>query len=59
MAVHGRVFDRVAVVGLVKLGLPWACVMASKGIRVVGIDVNPAIVESIGKARFDNLAPLR
>jgi UDPglucose 6-dehydrogenase len=46
---------KISVVGLGKLGAPLAAVLASKGFRVVGTDVNPAFVESInqGKAPVD------
>ncbi len=45
-------FDRVAVVGLGKLGLPWACTLASKGIEVVGIDTSPDAVQTVNRAAY-------
>lgn len=47
-------FDKVSVVGLGYIGLPTAAFIASKGIEVVGIDVNPTYVEKInvGKVPF-------
>ena len=43
---------RVSVVGLGKLGSPLAAALASKGLEVVGVDLNPAYVQSLqaGKA---------
>ncbi|HKW58983.1 MAG TPA: nucleotide sugar dehydrogenase, partial [Candidatus Dormibacteraeota bacterium] len=41
----------VAVVGLGKIGLPLAAHFASKGMRVVGCDVLPDVVESISAGR--------
>lgn len=44
--------ERVSVVGLGKLGAPLAAVMASKGFRVIGVDVNEKFVALLnaGKA---------
>jgi len=46
---------KISVVGLGKLGAPLAAVLASKGFRVVGTDVNPAFVDAVnsGKAPVD------
>ena len=41
----------VAVVGLGKIGLPLAAQFASKGLRVIGCDVLPDVVESINAGR--------
>jgi UDP-N-acetyl-D-mannosaminuronic acid dehydrogenase len=45
---------RVAVVGLGYIGLPTAAALATRGIEVIGVDVNPDIVKSIdrGEAPF-------
>lgn len=40
-------FDRVCVVGLGYIGLPTAAFIASKGVKVTGVDVNQEYVESI------------
>ncbi|MGN6514344.1 MAG: UDP-N-acetyl-D-mannosamine dehydrogenase [Rhizomicrobium sp.] len=47
-------FERIAVVGLGYIGLPTAAVFAENGVQVIGIDVNPQIVETInqGKPHF-------
>jgi nucleotide sugar dehydrogenase len=39
----------VAVVGLGWMGLPTACLYADAGARVIGVDMNPKIVERVGK----------
>jgi UDPglucose 6-dehydrogenase len=41
----------VAVIGLGKLGSPLAAVLASRDNRVIGVDVNPALVEAINAGR--------
>jgi UDPglucose 6-dehydrogenase len=45
----------IAVIGLGRLGSPLAAVLASKGHRVVGVDLNPAAVAAINAGR----APVR
>lgn len=42
---------RVAVVGLGKIGLPLAAKIASEGARVIGCDLNPAVVEAVSSGR--------
>lgn len=37
----------VAVVGLGKIGLTMAAIYASNGFRVIGADVNPAVIQSV------------
>ncbi|MGI8589358.1 MAG: nucleotide sugar dehydrogenase [Chloroflexia bacterium] len=38
----------MAVVGLGKIGLPLAAQFAGRGMRVIGCDINPAVVEAVG-----------
>lgn len=45
------VVNRLCVVGLGYIGLPTAAVFAANGLNVLGIDVNPDVVESINKGR--------
>ena len=47
-------FNKISVVGLGYIGLPTAAMFASNGINVIGVDVQPAIVDSVnsGKAHF-------
>lgn len=40
-------FKKVCVVGLGYIGLPTAAMLASRGVQVVGLDVNPRIVETL------------
>ncbi len=42
-----RAFQKLAVIGLGYIGLPTAAVFADAGLDVVGVDVNPAAVDSI------------
>ena len=44
--------DSVAVVGLGKLGLPLACVFASKGKTVQAIDSSASVVEAVRNRRY-------
>lgn len=39
----------VAVVGLGKIGLPLAALYAGKGMQVTGCDINPDVVEAVGR----------
>ena len=42
---------KVAVIGLGYVGVPVAAALASKGVRAVGIDINPRKVEAVGAGR--------
>jgi UDP-N-acetyl-D-mannosaminuronic acid dehydrogenase len=44
-------FSRVSVLGLGYIGLPTAAVFAENGLEVIGVDVNPAVVETVGRGR--------
>jgi UDP-N-acetyl-D-mannosaminuronic acid dehydrogenase len=39
----------IAVVGLGWMGLPTACLLAEAGAKVVGVDINPSVVERLNK----------
>src|SRR5579864_4504350 len=45
---------RLCVIGLGRIGLPTATIFASKGIKVIGVDINPVVVENVnqGTCRF-------
>ncbi|GHV04253.1 UDP-N-acetyl-D-mannosamine dehydrogenase [Bacteroidia bacterium] len=43
--------------GLGYIGLPTAAVAASKGIQVVGVDVNPEVVETINQGKIHIIEP--
>lgn len=50
-------FDKIAVVGLGYIGLPTATVIASKGVKVVGIDVNQHAVDTINQGKIHIVEP--
>jgi len=50
-------FDRVAVIGLGYIGLPTAAVLAARGVEVVGVDVNPAVIETLRSGRIHIVEP--
>lgn len=49
-----RLFESVSVIGLGYIGLPTAAVMASRGLKVIGVDINSRAVTAInsGRAHF-------
>ena len=50
-------FKKVSVIGLGYIGLPTAAVIASRGIEVVGIDVNQAAVDTINAGDIHIVEP--
>jgi UDP-N-acetyl-D-mannosaminuronic acid dehydrogenase len=53
-----HVFERgIAVIGLGYIGLPTSAVLASHGIRVHGVDVDPSTVEAINAGRVPIVEP--
>ncbi len=50
-------FNHVCVIGLGYVGLPTAAVLASRGIRVTGVDVNPKTVKSINAGKPHIIEP--
>ncbi|MBA8792691.1 UDP-N-acetyl-D-mannosaminuronic acid dehydrogenase [Friedmanniella endophytica] len=48
---------RVAVVGLGYIGLPTAVVLATRGVDVVGVDVNPATVDAVEHGQVPFVEP--
>lgn len=44
-------FARIAVIGLGYIGLPTAAIFAENGIEVVGVDIDPHVIESINQGR--------
>ncbi|MDE8670736.1 UDP-N-acetyl-D-mannosamine dehydrogenase [Pseudarthrobacter sp. H3Y2-7] len=47
----------VAVIGLGYIGLPTAAILAGNGVRVTGVDLNPAIVEAVNQGRVPFVEP--
>ncbi|MDR1459582.1 MAG: nucleotide sugar dehydrogenase, partial [Bacteroidales bacterium] len=43
--------------GLGYIGLPTAAIAASKGIEVIGVDINPAVVETINQGKIHIVEP--
>ncbi|MBN3493800.1 UDP-N-acetyl-D-mannosamine dehydrogenase [Vibrio neptunius] len=50
-------FNKVSVVGLGYIGLPTAAVIASRGIEVIGIDVNQHAVDTINQGEIHIVEP--
>lgn len=50
-------FNRISVIGLGYIGLPTAAVIASRGVDVVGVDVNRKAVETINQGRIHIVEP--
>ena len=40
-------FQKICVLGLGYIGLPTAAVFASNGLKVIGVDVNPRVIETL------------
>ena len=57
LGVSGSEFESVCVVGLGYIGLPTAAFIASKGVKVTGVDVNPVFVESINRGEVPFVEP--
>jgi|TARA_R110002051_G_scaffold51427_1_gene98612 UDP-N-acetyl-D-mannosaminuronic acid dehydrogenase len=51
-------FKKVCVLGLGYIGLPTAALMASRGIRVVGVDIRQAVVDSVNRGEVHLVEPL-
>jgi len=50
-------FKKVSVIGLGYIGLPTAAVLASRGINVIGVDVNQAAVDTINAGNIHIVEP--
>ncbi|KJS19000.1 MAG: UDP-N-acetyl-D-mannosaminuronic acid dehydrogenase [Hoeflea sp. BRH_c9] len=50
-------FEKVSVVGLGYIGLPTAAVLASRGIQVIGVDVNQRVVDALNKGAVTIVEP--
>src|SRR6185295_5187923 len=40
-------FQKICVIGLGYIGLPTASTFATSGIKVVGVDINPSVIETL------------
>jgi UDP-N-acetyl-D-mannosaminuronic acid dehydrogenase len=52
-----RAFSKVAVIGLGYIGLPTAAVLAGRGVEVVGVDVNPAVIRTLAAGDIHIVEP--
>ena len=50
-------FETISVIGLGYIGLPTAAVFASKGKKVVGVDINARAVETINRGAIHIVEP--
>lgn len=54
---HNTYYKTVAMIGLGYIGLPSAALMASRGIQVIGVDVNPQAVNTINQGKIHIVEP--
>jgi UDP-N-acetyl-D-mannosaminuronic acid dehydrogenase len=56
---EGKAMDspKVVVVGLGYIGLPTAALIASKGVRVTGVDINPSVVRKVNRGGIHIVEP--
>lgn len=45
-------FQKICVIGLGYIGLPTASTFAAHGIKVLGVDVNPSIIDTLNKGEI-------
>ena len=50
-------FERISVIGLGYIGLPTAAMFASKKLKVIGVDVNKSVVDTINKGKIHIVEP--
>jgi UDP-N-acetyl-D-mannosaminuronic acid dehydrogenase len=50
-------FSKISIVGLGYIGLPTAAMFASRGIEVVGVDVNPDVVTTVNSGGIHIIEP--
>lgn len=50
-------FDKVCVLGLGYIGLPTATIIANRGVKVLGVDVNHRVVETINQGEIHIVEP--
>jgi len=52
-----KMIKTVSVIGMGYIGLPTCAVFASRGLEVIGIDVNPAVVEKVNRGEIHIVEP--
>ncbi|MBU2604954.1 MAG: UDP-N-acetyl-D-mannosamine dehydrogenase [Alphaproteobacteria bacterium] len=50
-------FEKISVIGLGYIGLPTAAVLASRGVQVIGVDVNQRVVDALNKGQVTIVEP--
>lgn len=50
-------FDKICVVGLGYIGLPTSALFALQGVTVLGVDINPKVVDSLNKGEVHIVEP--
>lgn len=50
-------FRRISVIGLGYIGLPTAAMFASRGVEVIGVDVNPLAIDAINRGEIHIVEP--
>ncbi len=50
-------FEKISVIGLGYIGLPTAAVLASRGVQVLGVDVNQRVVDALNKGQVTIVEP--
>jgi len=51
-------FNTISVIGLGYIGLPTAAIIASRGVDVIGVDVNESVVETINRGEIHIVEPM-
>ncbi|HEY6630839.1 MAG TPA: UDP-N-acetyl-D-mannosamine dehydrogenase [Rhizobiaceae bacterium] len=54
---HEKFSGRLAILGMGYIGLPTAVALATRGVEVIGVDVNPKIVQAISKGEVPFIEP--
>ncbi|MEC9367810.1 MAG: UDP-N-acetyl-D-mannosamine dehydrogenase [Pseudomonadota bacterium] len=57
MSSRQHIFKTVSVIGLGYIGLPTAALIASRGVRVQGVDINPRVAGTISEGRVHIAEP--
>lgn len=52
-----NVFEKISIIGLGYIGLPTAALFASKGMQVIGVDVNRATIDTINQGKIHIVEP--
>jgi UDP-N-acetyl-D-mannosaminuronic acid dehydrogenase len=50
-------FNKIAVIGLGYIGLPTAAVLASRGLNVVGVDIDENTVKIVNHGKVHSIEP--